>query len=230
VENGQVFEFNKLPVFSESNQTLSPRATHLFLIRHGQSEGNASGCFGGHSLTPLSSLGRKQADATAKLLYKEGVSAIYSSDLPRTVQTAEPLARLTGMEVETTSALRERNVGILQGLSFEEAAEKHPIEYNALLQRNLDFQMPEGESYRQLIQRATNKLHQILEQNVGEKIAIYTHTGTICFLTLHLLGGLLSATPYPIWLITKNCGINRFEFRADGTMRVHALNDTRHLL
>ena len=89
--------------------------TRLYLIRHGQSAGNAEGRFGGHGPTPLSELGQKQAEITAEALARENVSAIYSSDLYRAVQTAEPLSRLTGVPLLTKSAFRERNVGVLEG-------------------------------------------------------------------------------------------------------------------
>ncbi|MDQ3063232.1 MAG: histidine phosphatase family protein, partial [Acidobacteriota bacterium] len=64
--------------------------TKLYLVRHGQSDGNAEGRFGGHSPTPLSALGLQQADLTAQVLAKEKINAIYSSDLFRAVQTAQP--------------------------------------------------------------------------------------------------------------------------------------------
>ncbi len=74
--------------------------TRLYLIRHGQSAGNAEGRFGGHSATPLSPLGLQQAELTAQLLAKEKISAIYSSDLLRAMQTAEPLANLLNVEIK----------------------------------------------------------------------------------------------------------------------------------
>src|SRR6187397_1651270 len=94
--------------------------TRLYLIRHGQSAGNAEGRFGGHGPTPLSDLGREQAEKTAIVLEKEGVHAIYSSDLPRAVQTAEPLARRLNIPINTSPAFRERNIGVLEGLTFDE--------------------------------------------------------------------------------------------------------------
>ena len=96
--------------------------TQVILIRHGQSQGNAEGRFGGHTDTPLSARGRKQAEATAKALASEKFDAIYSSDLPRAIETATPLARLTGAPLITTDAFRERSVGVMEGLTFEEAA------------------------------------------------------------------------------------------------------------
>jgi len=95
--------------------------TRLFLVRHGQSNGNAEGRFGGHSPTPLSALGKEQAELTARALAKEKIHAVYSSDLLRAVQTAEPLAVITDLPVITTVAFRERKVGVLEGLTFDES-------------------------------------------------------------------------------------------------------------
>ncbi len=113
-------------------------STHVVIIRHGQSQGNAEGRFGGHTDTPLSPRGRKQAQATAKALASEKFDAIYSSDLPRAIETASPLGKLTGVPLETTDALRERSVGVMEGLTFEEAAEQHPEQYQALLRRDFE--------------------------------------------------------------------------------------------
>ena len=66
--------------------------TQVLLIRHGQSLGNAESRFGGHSPTPLSEFGRIQAAATARALAHEQITAIYSSDLFRAVETAQPTA------------------------------------------------------------------------------------------------------------------------------------------
>lgn len=203
--------------------------THVLLIRHGQSEGNAAGRFGGHTATPLSAKGREQAEKTARALAGESFSAIYTSDLPRAVETATPLAELTGLDLQITDAFRERSVGVMEGLTFEEAAEQHPEQYGALLRRDLDHVLLGGESYRQLLDRASRKLDESIEDNEGGRIAIFTHTGTICILALHLMGALDAPDLKAVWLATANCGIGRFELRDDGFVRVAALNDTRHL-
>lgn len=203
--------------------------TKLFLVRHGQSAGNAEGRFGGHGPTPLSKLGMRQAEVTAKTLAKEGVSAIYSSDLQRAVQTAEPLAKLLGLTVTATAAFRERHIGVLEGLTFDESKEHHPKDYYALLNRNVHHVITKGESYRHLLRRATGELWDILRRHHGERIAIYSHTGAICFMTLHLMGAIRRDTKQTPWIVTSNCGINRFEIRGRNNVRVLALNDTRHL-
>jgi len=207
-----------------------PAPTRLYLIRHGQSAGNAEGRFGGHGPTSLSELGLQQAERTANLLAKEGIDVIFTSDLQRAVQTAEPLAKLLNIPVHTSDAFRERHVGVLEGLTFDESKQQYPKDYYALVNRNINHVISGGESYRHLLKRITNKLHDVIRTHQHQRIAIFTHTGAICFITLHLLGAIHRNTKQTPWLVTSNCGINRFELRGRRNVRVLALNDTRHLM
>ena len=204
--------------------------TKLYLVRHGQSDGNAEGRFGGHGPTPLSDLGRHQAEITGKVLAKEGITAIYSSDLLRAVQTAEPLSKLVNVPIIPTAAFRERNVGVLEGLTFDESKQTFPRDYYALVNRSVHHVITNGESYRHLLRRSTGELWEILRNHVGERVVIFSHTGAICFMTLHLMGAIRRDTKQTPWIVTSNCGINRFEIRGRNNVRVMALNDTRHLL
>jgi broad specificity phosphatase PhoE len=203
--------------------------TRILLVRHGQSEGNAEGRFGGHSATPLSAKGRVQAEATARALATEKVTAIYASDLRRAVETAEPLARALNLEINRTEDFRERSVGLMEGLTFQEAAEQCPEDYAALLRRDFDLVLTGGESYRQMLDRSARALDAAIEANRGGTVAVFSHTGTICILALHLLGALDAPALRPVWITTANCGIARFELREDGFVRVLNVNDTRHL-
>jgi probable phosphoglycerate mutase len=204
--------------------------THIILIRHGQSEGNAERRFGGHTATPLSALGRRQALATAQSLAPEEFTAIYSSDLARAVETAEPLAQLTGLEIRASESFRERSVGVMEGLTFEDAAAKHPEQYRALLRRDFEHVLIGGESYRQTLDRASRTLDELIAKHKGGRIAVISHTGTICILVLHLMGALDSPELKPVWIASSNCGITRFDLRDDGFVRVAVINDTRHLI
>lgn len=204
-------------------------ATNVLLVRHGQSKGNAERRFGGHTATPLSARGRNQAEATARTLKSESITAIYSSDLARALETAKPLANMTGLPVNGTSAFRERSVGVMEGLTFEDAAQQHPEQYAALLRRDFEYVLTGGESYRQLLDRARQKLDEVIEEHRGGRIAVFSHTGTICILALHLMGALDAPELKPVWISSANCGITKFELRDDGFVRVLVVNDTRHL-
>ena len=204
-------------------------ATKLYLVRHGQSEKNIEGRFGGHSMTPLSELGKSQAETTAKALQKEKISVIYSSDLPRAVQTAEPTAKILDVFLNKTKAFRERDIGLLEGLTFNEAKEKHPKDYHNLFYRKINENITNGESYRDLLKRATGALNEVLKAHHSKSIAVFSHTGTICFLSLYLMGAINKKTTTTPWLVTSNCGINHFEIRGENNIRVMTINDTRHL-
>jgi broad specificity phosphatase PhoE len=145
------------------------------------------------------------------------------------VQTAQPLANKLDLTVHTSAAFRERHVGVLEGLTFDESKSSHPKDYYALVNRNINHVITNGESYRHLLRRATSKLIEVMRLHPGERIAVYSHTGAICYLTLFLLGAINRNTKQTPWLITSNCGINRFEIRSRTNIRVLALNDTRHL-
>ena len=147
-----------------------PSSTQVLLIRHGQSQGNAEGRFGGHTATPLSNRGRKQAEATAKALASEPSAAIYSSDLERAIQTAEPLGKLTNLTIHTTDAFRERSVGVMEGLTFEDAAEQHPEQYAALLHRDFEHVLTGGESYRQLLDRGNESSMRSFQSTMVEQL------------------------------------------------------------
>jgi broad specificity phosphatase PhoE len=203
--------------------------TTLYLIRHGQSAGNAEGRFGGHSATPLSNLGMHQAKVTAHALKKERISAIYSSDLYRAMQTAKPLAELLNLQIVPTDVFRERHVGVLEGLTFDEAEKEFPGDYQALVDRNMAHVITEGESYRQLVDRAGKAIDEILEDHCGGRVAVFAHTGTICYLTLYMMGALCPDTVNTPWIATSNCGISKFEFRGRNNLRVMCINDTKHL-
>jgi broad specificity phosphatase PhoE len=145
------------------------------------------------------------------------------------MDTARALSNVTGLPVHGTNAFRERSVGVMEGLTFEDAAQQHPDQYAALLRRDFEHVLTGGESYRQLLDRARQKLDEVIEEHQGGKIAVFSHTGTICILALHLMGALDAPELKPVWISTANCGITRFELRNDGFVRVLAINDTRHL-
>ena len=212
------------------HSVLIMETTRILLVRHGQSQGNVERRFGGHSPMPLSELGFKQAEATARALAVEKVTAVYSSDLLRAAQTAEPLARATGLEVNRTNALRERSVGRMEGLTFEEAAEAYPDEYGALLRRDFEHVLLGGESYRQLLDRASAELDRAIERHRGCTIAVFSHTGTICILVLHLMGALDAPDLKPVWISSANCGVTRCAIQQGGLIRALNMNDTRHLI
>lgn len=93
------------------------RTLHILLLRHGQTDANASGRLQGHQPTPLNLSGVRQAVRLADRLagHRPSVEVLISSDLPRAMQTASPIAAACGLRVIEDPAWRERHFGQLEG-------------------------------------------------------------------------------------------------------------------
>src|SRR5438477_5849884 len=89
-------------------------ATSIFLIRHGETFGNAARIVQLPDI-PLSERGLAQAERLARRLAQEGVARIISSDLPRAAMTAESVRRMTGAPLMFDPLLHERNFGDIRG-------------------------------------------------------------------------------------------------------------------
>ena len=103
--------------------------TKMIFVRHGQSEANLAEIFAGHTDIPLTDLGKRQAENTAQFLKDYPIDVIYSSDLLRAMQTAEPTARMHGMEILPDERLREIYAGEWEGVTFAALMEKYPTEF-----------------------------------------------------------------------------------------------------
>jgi len=102
------------------------RVARVLLIRHGETEWNREGRMQGHIDIPLSQEGVTQALRLAERFAGEAFDALVSSDLRRAFQTAERIAAGSGRPVLVDARLRERNLGVLQGLTREESARAYP--------------------------------------------------------------------------------------------------------
>ena len=151
-------------------------AARLVLLRHGRTEWNVTGRFQGQAEVPLDEVGRQQAAAAAPLVAAFEPVSIFSSDLLRTCQTAEPLAALTGLEVQTDKRLREIHVGSWEGLLGEEIRARDP-ELAGRVWRGEDVRRsPTGESPQEVADRVAEALTEIAETaDDGATIAVVTH-------------------------------------------------------
>ncbi|KAF7848661.1 hypothetical protein BT93_L1756 [Corymbia citriodora subsp. variegata] len=154
----------------------------IVVVRHGETEWNADGRFQGILDVELNEIGRRQAIAVGERLSREGkISAIYSSDLKRALETANLIAAACGgLEVIKDPGLRERNLGQLQGLQPHVAASVCPEAYRALQSQRTDLEIPGGgESIDQLYQRCTTCLQNISMKHRGERVVAVTHGGVL---------------------------------------------------
>lgn len=196
----------------------------ILLIRHGETDWNAEERWQGFAPTELNALGHSQAAALAKYLAQRPIRAIYSSDLPRTWQTAVPLAQVLGLEPQPDERWREINLGIFQGLTHLEMEQQYPHEIAARKADLWGYTYPQGESRRELGNRARAAWDFVVANTDGEEVAIITHGGTIRTLLWVLFGEADEKLHAPI----TNTSITTIEV-VDGQYRLHTVGETPHL-
>jgi 2,3-bisphosphoglycerate-dependent phosphoglycerate mutase len=199
--------------------------TQVIIVRHGQTEWNIKGIRQGHLDSKLTDRGVAQAKALAARLAREKFTALYSSDLGRAVQTAMAIAELTGHEIFTDARLRERHLGIFQGLNAEEITAKYPEERRQFRTRGPDYVIPGGESMRQQVVRNVAYLNELAAKHRGEQIVIVTHGGVVSGFFRYTLEIPLEA---PRRFEFVNAGLNVFAREEDNWMLL-TWGDVSHL-
>lgn len=154
--------------------------TVFFLVRHGQSIGNAKREFLGHTDKDLSELGYLQAQKTADFLADEKIDVIYSSDLIRAYNTAVPHAKLRDMEIIPDRNLRELYAGIWEGMRVEDIIANYPHEFLDEWRGNFGLStLPGGESVQHAAERFYAEVKKIADENRGKRILITAHAAVI---------------------------------------------------
>ncbi len=151
----------------------------LLAIRHGETAFNAENRYQGHSDSPLTETGRQQVSSLGGRMAKMEFDALISSDLGRAQETASIIAAYTGHAVETDSRLRERNYGVLEGLTVPEIKAGHSEVLDHLAANDPDYIIPEGESHRQHYQRNVACIEELLTGRPGGKLAMVVHGGVL---------------------------------------------------
>lgn len=151
----------------------------VIFIRPGETDWNRLGRWQGWAAVPLNEHGRQQARQLALYVRNIGLSALYTSDLKRAVETAAILAQELGFTPVLDSRLRERNIGAWQGLTRDEMCAWYPDEYARLLDDPDNFKVPGGESRREVRERALQAFNGLLTQDNGETVGVISHTTAI---------------------------------------------------
>lgn len=151
----------------------------LLLIRHGQSKGNANDIVQGHLDEGLSGLGLEQAAKLSNYFNTGDLTAIYSSDLGRAKQTAEPTSKKLGLKINLDPDLREAGFGIWEGMTFAEVKEKYKDEYSKW-HENYYVRPSWFEGFDIHQNRVKKALERILASHKeNERIAVFCHGGSI---------------------------------------------------
>jgi 2,3-bisphosphoglycerate-dependent phosphoglycerate mutase len=180
----------------------------LWLVRHGESTWNTLGLIQGHrDDAELTARGAEQAAAAAELFRCLAVSAVYSSDLRRALQTAAAFSEVLGVPVTRDMRLRERSLGVLEGAP-QAAATTARTGLGDGLVVDPDASPDGGESVRDLYRRAAAFCDDLARGNAGNAgntgsagsagntgsagdggdVVIVAHGGTLRVLRAYLTG------------------------------------------
>ena len=149
--------------------------TVVYVVRHGESEGNRRDAFVGHTDVELTDIGRAQARNVAAYFENITIDAIYSSDLKRAHETAEYTAQTKGLSVMDDPRLREIQAGEWENRTFTELANAYPREYDLWLHDIGRSACVGGESVAALQNRVQRAVQELVCQNPGKTIAIFCH-------------------------------------------------------
>ena len=176
------------------------------MIRHGETEWNSQKRMQGHSNSDLSSVGQAQIQALGQWMKNVPFDLIYSSDSLRAKQTAEAITQFSGHELQFDQRLREKNLGVFEGLTSEEARERHPEVFRLFKTAGSKYVIDEGESTQQLQDRALEIVNEIRIKHPEERVLLVTHGGFIRVVMKHSLGLSLET---PTRFLIRNTGVFR---------------------
>ena len=204
----------------------STENTRIYVIRHGESVGNLHRICLGHTDLDITELGMKQAKKTAEALSGIDFTAIYASDLIRAVHTAEPHAKMRGLDVNTSPDFRELYFGNWENASVLMLKEKFHEQFMIGWRQNFGtFTAPRGESVVAMAERMEEGLKRIAKEHRGENILLTSHAAAIRALWGKISGHAPSewadAYPFP-----TNASYSVLEFDGERLIPVSYSNDS----
>lgn len=158
----------------------------LYIVRHGETEWNVIKRFQGQLNTPLTEKGMEKLRETGKKLENVLFDEVYTSELGRTVASAEIILnenrgyKNKKLELKKLAELNEVYFGVWQGLTYEEVFLKYPEEANNYFYnvKNYKAENVEAENLKDALERFLKGINKILDSHESGNILVVTH-GTV---------------------------------------------------
>jgi probable phosphoglycerate mutase len=202
--------------------------TFIYFVRHGETILTPTRKFSGTgSLDPeLMQEGLDQADLVAEEAVKLGADVLIASPLKRTRQTAEAIARTTGLEIIFDESWYELSFGDWDGKSIEEVKAEDPDAYQAWL-NSTAYAPRGGESYDEASVRIEEALEKLVAEYPGKKVIVVTHNGVIKTAIKLAMGAPAEAVFH---VDATPCSISSISiWPSDGLRAVRSVNERGHL-
>jgi len=195
--------------------------TRLYLVRHGQVEGHCEPRYNGQADVALTDIGTEQYFILKERLAETRISACYTSDLTRCRIGAGIICEQFDIDPVHRQELREVNIGLWEGLTWQQIQSRWPDEWKARLSDLVNYRVPEGENLIDVRDRVMPVLHEVLERHAGQEILLVAHGGVNRIILLNAIGAPLSA----MFNIEQSYGcLNIIDYFADGRVTVKLLN------
>ena len=141
----------------------------IYITRHGESEYNVQDRIGGNPA--LTSKGNSYAQKLKNTVDSLNINTVYCSTKLRTTQTMFPLL-LKKLDVKMRPDLEEINAGVCEGITYAEMSKEFPEEYEKRKKDKLGYRYKDGESYRDVIARVEDVVHEIMREK-NDTLVIY---------------------------------------------------------
>lgn len=162
--------------------------TDIVLVRHGETTWHADDRYAGATDVPLSERGHEQAEVLARWAASAGLTAVWSSDMSRTQDTARPSAAGTGLPLNVDSRLREIDFGDVEGKPRTAIERELPEVFAAFRADPVANHMPGGEDPRAAAARALEYVREIAGTHPDGRVLIVCHTTLIRLMVCSLIG------------------------------------------
>ena len=161
--------------------------TRLYLVRHAQTQWNATGRFQGQTDVPLNEQGIQDCIEAKEAIQCLPLTAAYTSPLKRARHTADLITEETPLRPVDCPALMELHLGELEGVYAAEAREQFPHILQQWKTSPSTIRMPGGESLTEVQQRVAECISDIVEQNPGGTVLIVAHGFALLSFVCHVL-------------------------------------------
>lgn len=152
----------------------------FILVRHGETQWNTNGRFGGYTDVPLNEKGKEQAKSAGQKLMDEKIDRVYCSDLSRATDTAQAILKHHSLPVNYSKSIREMNFGKWEGLTYKQILEEYPEHSKAWVEDYTHVACLEGESLQMFYDRIVQAFEEIkADVRDGETALIVAHSGVI---------------------------------------------------
>ncbi|PHM39950.1 phosphoglycerate mutase [Xenorhabdus mauleonii] len=182
----------------------------VYLVRHGETEWNVARRLQGQSDSPLTEHGQRQAHLVAQRVKSENITHVITSDLGRTRQTADIIAKACGCKVILEPRLRELHMGILENRELASLTAEEESWRKSLVDGTPNGRIPEGESMNELSIRMRAALENCLTLPAGSRPLLVSHGMALVSLLCSILG--LPANSERR-LRLRNCSISRVDYQ-----------------